>query len=157
MPCSLGILLTFFTIKVSMPVSVITYGALFGLGVGIAYAPPLAVAMQVGPPCRHGEMFVPLLQRLSVSLYCSGFLRRRALWMGLFSLASGEVLLYSIKYRLHSSTLIILARTMSIPLDPIPSKQQELLHLCQAIHLPDGIGFIFNKTVKYYSGLISFW
>jgi uncharacterized membrane protein YedE/YeeE len=44
---SLGIALTYFTIKVSMPVTVLTYGAMFGLGIGMAYAPPLAVAMQV--------------------------------------------------------------------------------------------------------------
>ncbi|ELT92519.1 hypothetical protein CAPTEDRAFT_227457 [Capitella teleta] len=43
---SLGVVLTYLTIKVSLQLSVITYGAMFGLGIGIAYAPPLAVAMQ---------------------------------------------------------------------------------------------------------------
>ena len=50
---SVGVLLTYFTIKLSFPVVVITYGVMFGWGVGIAYAVPIACAMRVSslPSC----------------------------------------------------------------------------------------------------------
>ncbi|XP_064615450.1 oxalate:formate antiporter-like isoform X2 [Liolophura sinensis] len=43
---SLGVLLTFFSIKQSFVLTMITYGLMFGLGVGIAYAIPMACAMR---------------------------------------------------------------------------------------------------------------
>ncbi|XP_041369549.1 uncharacterized protein LOC121383508 [Gigantopelta aegis] len=46
---SLGVLLTYFTIKLSFAVVVITYGLMFGFGVGIAYAIPIACAMRWMP------------------------------------------------------------------------------------------------------------
>ena len=51
---SLGILLTYYSIKMSFILTVLTYGFVFGAGVGIAYAPPLACAMKVS------LTFVPL-------------------------------------------------------------------------------------------------
>lgn len=44
---SLGVVLTFFSIKQSFILTMITYGLMFGLGVGIAYAIPMACAMRV--------------------------------------------------------------------------------------------------------------
>ncbi|XP_076453917.1 apicoplast pyruvate carrier 1-like isoform X2 [Babylonia areolata] len=43
---SLGILLTYFTIKHSFAATMITYGLMFGFGIGVAYAVPLAVGMR---------------------------------------------------------------------------------------------------------------
>ncbi|KAL8595959.1 hypothetical protein ACOMHN_018271 [Nucella lapillus] len=43
---SLGIMLTYFTIKHSFAATVFTYGLMFGSGVGVAYAIPLAVGMR---------------------------------------------------------------------------------------------------------------
>ncbi|KAK3095100.1 hypothetical protein FSP39_010342 [Pinctada imbricata] len=43
---SLGVLLTYFTIKISFVLTVMTYGLLFGLGVGVAYAVPMDCAMR---------------------------------------------------------------------------------------------------------------
>uniref|UniRef100_A0A0B7A8L4 Major facilitator superfamily (MFS) profile domain-containing protein n=1 Tax=Arion vulgaris TaxID=1028688 RepID=A0A0B7A8L4_9EUPU len=46
---SLGVLLTYFSVKHSFALTVVTYGAIFGFGVGIAYAIPLACAMRWFP------------------------------------------------------------------------------------------------------------
>lgn len=43
---SIGVLLTYFTVQHSFVLTVITYGAVFGIGVGIAYAIPMACAMK---------------------------------------------------------------------------------------------------------------
>ncbi|KAK7485496.1 hypothetical protein BaRGS_00023306 [Batillaria attramentaria] len=43
---SLGVIMTYFTLQHSFLLTVFTYGAMFGLGIGIAYAVPLAVAMR---------------------------------------------------------------------------------------------------------------
>lgn len=45
--CSLGVFLSAFTVQYSYYLFVVTYGLMFGVGIGIAYAPPLAVAMNV--------------------------------------------------------------------------------------------------------------
>lgn len=45
--CSLGVLLTFFSVKHSFALTVVTYGAVFGFGVGITYAIPLGCVMRV--------------------------------------------------------------------------------------------------------------
>lgn len=44
---SLGTFLSALTVKVSYYLFLLTYGFMFGVGVGIAYAPPLTVAMKV--------------------------------------------------------------------------------------------------------------
>ncbi|CAG5135272.1 unnamed protein product [Candidula unifasciata] len=46
---SLGVLLTFFSVKHSFALTVVTYGAVFGFGVGIAYAIPLGCVMRWFP------------------------------------------------------------------------------------------------------------
>ncbi|XP_022101918.1 uncharacterized protein LOC110985293 isoform X2 [Acanthaster planci] len=46
---SLGVLLSFFTIKHSFTLMALTYGVLQGIGIGIAYAPPLVCAMNWMP------------------------------------------------------------------------------------------------------------
>ncbi|KAK7475269.1 hypothetical protein BaRGS_00033500, partial [Batillaria attramentaria] len=43
---SLGILLTYFSVQHSFALTMLTYGVMFGLGIGIAYAVPMAVAMR---------------------------------------------------------------------------------------------------------------
>ena len=44
-----GVFLTYFTIQVSMAATTLTYGFMFGLGTALAYAPPMAAAMQWFP------------------------------------------------------------------------------------------------------------
>lgn len=44
---SAGVALTYFTIKVSFYWTLFTYGFMFGIGVGIAYATPMGCAMKV--------------------------------------------------------------------------------------------------------------
>ena len=44
-----GVFLTYFTIQVSMAATTLTYGFMFGLGIALAYAPPMAVAMRWFP------------------------------------------------------------------------------------------------------------
>ena len=44
-----GVFLTYFTIQVSMMAATLTYGFMFGLGIALAYAPPMAVAMRWFP------------------------------------------------------------------------------------------------------------
>ena len=44
-----GVFLTYFTIQVSMAAATLTYGFMFGLGIALAYAPPMAVAMRWFP------------------------------------------------------------------------------------------------------------
>ena len=44
-----GVFLTYFTIKISMALTTLTYGFMFGLGIALAYAPPMAVAMKWFP------------------------------------------------------------------------------------------------------------
>ena len=44
---SIGVLLTYFTVKLSFWPCILTYGLLFGLGLGIAYTPPLVCGMKV--------------------------------------------------------------------------------------------------------------
>ncbi len=44
---SLGIALTYFTIKSSFTLTFLTYGVLNGIGAGMAYLPPLSIAMKV--------------------------------------------------------------------------------------------------------------
>ena len=46
---SSGVFLTYFTIKISMALTTLTYGFMFGLGIALAYAPPMAVAMKWFP------------------------------------------------------------------------------------------------------------
>lgn len=46
---SIGVLLSFFTIKVSFWLLLLTYGLVFGMGVGIAYVGPLSCAMRWMP------------------------------------------------------------------------------------------------------------
>ena len=46
---SIGVLLSYFTIKVSFWLLLLTYGLVFGLGVGIAYVGPLSCAMRWMP------------------------------------------------------------------------------------------------------------
>ncbi|KAK7090715.1 L-lactate transporter-like isoform X2 [Littorina saxatilis] len=43
---SLGVMLTYFAIQYSFAATTITYGLMFGLGIGIAYAVPMAVGMR---------------------------------------------------------------------------------------------------------------
>ncbi|XP_035693942.1 oxalate:formate antiporter-like [Branchiostoma floridae] len=44
---SAGVILTYFTVSHSFYAILATYGLMFGLGIGIAYAPPLACAMKL--------------------------------------------------------------------------------------------------------------
>ena len=44
-----GVFLTYFTIQISMATATLTYGFMFGLGIALAYAPPMAVAMNGSP------------------------------------------------------------------------------------------------------------
>ena len=44
-----GVFLTSFTIKTSVFLTFLTYGLLFGLGLALAYAPPMGVAMKWFP------------------------------------------------------------------------------------------------------------
>ena len=46
---SAGVLLTYFTIKVSFWLVLLTYGIMFGVGMGVAYTAPLAAAMKWMP------------------------------------------------------------------------------------------------------------
>ncbi|KAH9498550.1 hypothetical protein Btru_007039 [Bulinus truncatus] len=46
---SLGVMLTYFAIKQSFALTIITYGAVFGFGIGIVYAIPLACSMRWFP------------------------------------------------------------------------------------------------------------
>ncbi len=46
---TLGVYLTALTIQVSVVLTVITYGLMFGVGIAMAYAPPLGVAMRWFP------------------------------------------------------------------------------------------------------------
>ena len=46
---SSGVFLTYFTIQHSIWLTTLTYGFMFGLGISLAYAPPMAVAMQWFP------------------------------------------------------------------------------------------------------------
>jgi len=46
---SCGVFLTYFTIQYSMALTTLTYGFMFGFGTGLAYAPPMAVAMKWFP------------------------------------------------------------------------------------------------------------
>ena len=46
---STGVLLTYFTIKVSFWLVLLTYGIMFGVGMGVAYTAPLAAAMKWMP------------------------------------------------------------------------------------------------------------
>ncbi|XP_025078696.1 LOW QUALITY PROTEIN: uncharacterized protein LOC112554856 [Pomacea canaliculata] len=43
---SLGVLLTYFTVQYSFEAAVVTYGLMFGLGIGVAYAVPIACGMR---------------------------------------------------------------------------------------------------------------
>ena len=45
----MGVVLTSITIRVSVILTAITYGCFFGLGLALAYAPPLGVAMKWFP------------------------------------------------------------------------------------------------------------
>ncbi|KAK0059761.1 oxalate:formate antiporter-like isoform X1, partial [Biomphalaria pfeifferi] len=45
----LGVMLTYFSVKQSFALTIITYGAVFGFGIGIAYAIPLACCMRWFP------------------------------------------------------------------------------------------------------------
>ncbi|XP_021364599.1 uncharacterized protein LOC110457591 [Mizuhopecten yessoensis] len=47
-----GVLLTYFTIQSSFGLTVLTYGAMFGFGVGIAYATPMGCGMKWLPDKR---------------------------------------------------------------------------------------------------------
>ncbi|KAK7091678.1 oxalate:formate antiporter-like [Littorina saxatilis] len=49
---SAGVLLTYFTVKVSFITSVLTYGVMFGLGCGASYAIPVGAAMRWFPEHR---------------------------------------------------------------------------------------------------------
>ncbi|XP_069119495.1 oxalate:formate antiporter-like isoform X2 [Argopecten irradians] len=49
---SAGVLLTYFTIKTSFGLTVLTYGGLFGFGVGIAYASPMGCGMKWLPDTK---------------------------------------------------------------------------------------------------------
>jgi len=46
---SSGVFLTYYTIQYSMFLTTLTYGFMFGLGIALAYAPPMAVAMKWFP------------------------------------------------------------------------------------------------------------
>ena len=46
---SSGVFLTYYTIQYSMALTTLTYGFMFGLGIALAYAPPMAVAMKWFP------------------------------------------------------------------------------------------------------------
>ena len=46
---SSGVFLTYFTIQHSIWLTTLTYGFMFGLGIALAYAPPMAVAMRWFP------------------------------------------------------------------------------------------------------------
>jgi len=46
---SSGVFLTYFTIQYSMALTTLTYGFMFGFGIALAYAPPMAVAMKWYP------------------------------------------------------------------------------------------------------------
>merc|ERR1719481_1049678 len=46
---SSGVFLTYYTIQYSMFLTTLTYGFMFGLGIALAYAPPMAVAMKWYP------------------------------------------------------------------------------------------------------------
>ena len=46
---SSGVFLTYYTIQYSMLLTTLTYGFMFGLGIALAYAPPMAVAMKWFP------------------------------------------------------------------------------------------------------------
>ncbi len=60
---SFGVAVTYFTIRVSFWLLLLTYGLLHGVGVGIAYIGPLAVAMKWLPRCKG----------LAVGIVVSGF------------------------------------------------------------------------------------
>ena len=44
---SMGVALTYFAVKHSFGLTIVTLGLVFGLGVGVAYAVPMAVGMRV--------------------------------------------------------------------------------------------------------------
>ena len=49
--CSLmssGVFLTYFTIQYSMALTTLTYGFMFGVGIALAYAPPMGVSLYQG-------------------------------------------------------------------------------------------------------------
>jgi MFS family permease len=46
---SSGVFLTYFTIQHSIWLTTLTYGFMFGLGIALAYSPPMAVAMRWFP------------------------------------------------------------------------------------------------------------
>jgi len=46
---SSGVFLTYFTIQYSMALTTLTYGFMFGVGIALAYAPPMGVAMKWYP------------------------------------------------------------------------------------------------------------
>ena len=41
---SSGVFLTYFTIQYSMALTTLTYGFMFGVGLALAYAPPMGVS-----------------------------------------------------------------------------------------------------------------
>jgi MFS transporter, OFA family, oxalate/formate antiporter len=46
---SSGVFLTYFTVQEGLGLTTLTYGLLFGVGVALAYAPPMGVAMRWFP------------------------------------------------------------------------------------------------------------
>ena len=66
---SLGIFLSSMAVKVSFYFTVATYGLLFGIGVGLAYAPPLACAMKVFYFISHVSEF-KLSCQTNIQLTC---------------------------------------------------------------------------------------
>lgn len=60
---SAGVLLTYFAIKVSFWLVLLTYGVMFGVGMGVAYTAPLAVAMK----------WLPLWKGVASGFVVSGF------------------------------------------------------------------------------------
>lgn len=67
---SAGIFMTYFTIQMSFWPCILTYGLLFGLGVGTAYGPPVFCAMKVIFKIKRKKSFVQYKFQMFVCNRC---------------------------------------------------------------------------------------
>lgn len=65
---SFGVFMTHFAVQKSFVAVIFTYGLLLGIGIGIAYAVPMACAMKASKSLSYGSRIVQFLKHYLVSL-----------------------------------------------------------------------------------------